>query len=754
MSDENRNVATGEVSVDDILKEVASWDAPPGEDSPTPEVSSEVYAEEAAEEAAEEEPEESVAVPEEETSPEETEKPTTGVVVELPLPPRPPEDERDPDDDTPPPDNLIFFRPPPLPPSEEEEEEPPRQTHLKKRPKKRPSEPEPETVREVALLVAARMHRWVKARREQFDPKKRKKRAELKAQARAQAQAAAPKHASPRFLAAPLPPPPDVPVKELVSHYGHKLSLLKLRCIGLALLTLLLLLLALVEQTNLLPLPEALREPKLLVWISFAVFLPVLLLAAPILGEALRSLFLGEWGLHSFVPLAVLTLLVDVFTLQLMQLRPYSPPLFLPVSLLLFCQQLGLYFKYTNLRQTCRTAASAAAPDLMTAEPSQWNGKPVYRRRFGSMHGFGSQVQAEDGAQRRFRTMAPFLLLAALLLPSVPLLLRHNPQWIPWAISATFCAAATLSGTFCFSLPYRGLCRRLSSLGVALAGWSGITTAKAGTGLLVEDTDLFPPGAVELKGFRPFGNRTTEQVISVTASLLRSVGSSLDPLFYSILRTEGGALLTATQVELHSEGISAHVAGEPVLVGTYNFLARQGVDMPEGVRVKTGVFCAIDNSFAGQFILEYKLHKSAMGAMDVLLSSRITPVLIGLDFNLVPSILKQLFRFPWEKMAFPDISQRAKLRAAPIPRETQLMAALCLHGLPAVAVAAVGAQRLYTAVRACSVFAILGAFLGIIMTAALATAAATTSLNPIGMSLFLLSWLLPTALISGWVNQF
>lgn len=741
MSDEKQLPSEDELSLDNILKEISTW-SEDGEVAPT------APPEEVQEPSSSEETEPSAPPPAETSAPEQAAplpKQEESKIVPL-IPPTAVQQQEDEEDsshddseteeapEVPIPDNLIPFAPPSASNAPEDPLPPPPPS---------PKQPEPETLLEAAQIGAKKAKAWVKDHRKSFQkpeltmPKGKLSKLRIK-------------------LPTPptLPTPPDTPVKDLAALYAKQLPGLRIKCLGAFACALLLLLLGVIAAFPALPLPGGLKNPTTLTGLSLGLFVLSLIFSYPILLQGFAALLTLRPGMHTLASLGAVFVLADALLLLFLHLRPLSLPLFAPSALVLAFQLWGRYHKTLALRLTCRTASSAAAPDLLTLEPSQWNGKGVYRRRFGSIAGFGSQVQMEDGAELRFRRLSLFLLPAVLLVSIIPALISKQPQLIPWALSAAFTAASTLSGTLCFSLPFCDLTRRLSKLGVALAGWSGVSNARSGCGLLVESTDLFPPGSVKLTSFRTFEHHNPTYVISVTASLIRAAGGGLDSVFHSLLRTEGGDFVTATELDVESEGISAHVAGEPVLVGNLNFLARKGVDIPLGVRVQTGVFCSIGDRFAGQFVLDYALHKHAAAAMDSLLTNRITPVLIGLDFNLVPSILRKLFHFPWDKMAFPDFTQRAKLRRAPPPRESTLLALLCLQGLSPVSSAAAGAQRLQTAVRVCTGFASFGAILGVLLTGYLASLGAFSSLTPMGLSLFLISWFIPTALVSGWVNQF
>lgn len=448
-----------------------------------------------------------------------------------------------------------------------------------------------------------------------------------------------------------------------------------------------------------------------------------------------------------------LFVLADGLTMLLTPIRQVTLPLFAPGALVLGFQLWGMYWKRRALRLSCRTAAAAAQPELLTVEPGQWNEKEVYRRRAGDLHGFGSQIQQEDGAEQLFRFMTPFLLIAAAVFSLLAILIRQQPGLIFWALSGTLIAACTLSGTFCFSLPFRGLSRRLSKLGVALAGWPGVQKAKAGAGILLEDTDLFPPGYIQLDHYEIFGSATDEMVLSVTASLLRESGSGLSGLFYNLIRVEVGRYVPVTDLRIEDEGISGKAMGEDVLVGNLTFLERRGIGIPNEVKETPGVVCAIGGKFAGQFTLSYAMHRASEPSIESLLSNHITPILIALDFNVVPSVMKKQFRIPWEVMSFPSMSERVELYYEPFPEDGSLLAVLNRQGLAALSTAAVGAQRLHKAVKRCASFTCVGAAVGVLLTFYLSVAGALSGLSAVSLTLFLLLWFVPVVLMSSWVNQ-
>ena len=595
---------------------------------------------------------------------------------------------------------------------------------------------EPDSIGEAVTQAARQAKEWVREGKDSFKPPKPPK----------------PRIKLPKLP--DLPPPPDTDPRALVKTYSEGLSRLRLLVAGAFFFVLVLLVLMLFQEIDMLPFPQALAQNQVMGWVGFGLFGLSCLICAPVLLRGLGTLFGGRMGMETVALLATLMVAADALTLLLLELRSYSMPHYLPVMTVLAFQLLGIYLKRKQQRVACRTAAQIARPDRMTVEPHPSGGKDVYRRRAGTNAGFGSQIQQEDGAEKTFRFYAPVAVLLTVGLSILATVVKGSPQLLCWALSGGLIAAATVGGCLCLSLPNRKLSPRLAKDGVALAGWTGIRQAKPGACLLVEDTDLFPPGSVKVTSARVFGSFSQEKVFSVTASVIRATGSGLEEVFGTLMRIESGTFVTVSDLEQHKDGISARALGEEVLVGTAGFLERMGVDLPQGVRVKTGAFTAIGGSFAGQFVLSYSLHKRAMPAMDSMLTNRITPVLATLDFNLTPPLLRKLFRFPWDRMFFPELEQRRKLLEAPPHGDGAFLAMLGMEGLAPLATAAAGAQRLRKALCLCLCFTLLGSLIGIGLAFYLAQAAALTALSPLNLTAFLLLWVLPLFLISGGVNQF
>ena len=559
----------------------------------------------------------------------------------------------------------------------------------------------------------------------------------------------------PRRKRRPPPPIPDTPPQELFRRYNRGMGVLKLRIVLLFLLCAPLLYLSVGRAVNA-PMPGALEgNHTMQLYAQAALLGAAMLLGIDALGRGLYHLLILHVELDSVMALACIAALADALTMPLMEGSPQRAPYCAIATLALGFNLYGYYCKRKGLRVACRTAASASEPYLVTLDENKWNGRDAYAKWSGEPVGFGRQIQAADGAQRIYHIIAPLILLSCLLFSVLASVGRRRPEDILWCLSATLSAGASFSSTLCYGVPWRALSLRLAKSGAALAGWDGITGTSGSAGILLTDQDLFPPGTVSLNGIKIFGDFPVEKVVGVTATLIRDTGCGLDKIFHDLLRSQGAIYRRSQDFCCYEGGgVSALIRNEAVLVGSASFMHLMEVPLPQGLNVKNAVFCAIDGELAGLFALKYTLHGTVEPAISALTSNRISPVLATRDFNIIPAMLRQRFKLPADKMEFPAVERRVELSSQRQSHSELLTAVLCREGVGPFTEAAVGGKRLRLAVRISAALACLGSCVGVLLAFYLTFMAAYDSLTPFNLLVFLGMWLVPTILISNWVNHY
>ena len=552
----------------------------------------------------------------------------------------------------------------------------------------------------------------------------------------------------------PEPPPPDLPPQELARSYGKGLKEMRLRTVLVFLLAAAALFQLAVPAAGFYWLPP-LDGYQLQVWISAGLLGLGTLLSLDVLWTGLRRALRGRVGMDTLAALSVLFTLADALTLSLAQDREGRLPYTAAALAGLFFLLHGSYHKRCGLRLSCRTAASAAEPYVLTLDEGKWNGRDTYCKWSGVPNGFGSQVQMDDGAQRIYRVVCPLLLLACLLFSLLASYGLGKPQHLLWCLSATFTASAAFGGALVYGRPFHKLARRLASSGAALAGWPGAAQSKKGDRILLTDGDLFPPGYVELNGIKVFGDWSIERVVGYTATLIRDSGSGLTKLFHDLLRAQGAIFRNAEHLCCYEGGgLSATIRGDQVLVGSAAFMNLMAAELPQGLHAKNAVFCAIEGELAGIFALNYTLPDMVFPSLEALMREKVGPVLATRDFNLIPAMLHQRFKLAADKMDFPPVERRRELSDPEQPHSPTVTAVLCREGLLPYGESVVAAKRLRWSTRFGAVLTCLGSCVGVLLAYYLTSVDAYGSLSPLNLLVFLLFWLAPVWFLTSWTAHY
>lgn len=552
-----------------------------------------------------------------------------------------------------------------------------------------------------------------------------------------------------RGVRKPVAPPCDYPASDLAARYKAGLRVSRLRIFP----CLLVALIATYTAAGL-PLPAfGLSDYLLRMLISLSALILSILLCIDVVVSGLVQLFTLKPGVEMLGSLAALVTLADTLTMSVLGMREQTLPCAAPICCLLLFNLWGRYLKRRADYQSCRTASQAKEPYLLTLDDAKWSGRPAYTKWSGPLHGFGSQIQSPDRIQTVYRIAAPLLLLFCLIFSLLASVGREKGFQFLWSFSVTLTAAASFSAPLSYALPYCRITRRLGKLGSALAGWPGVE--RCGTdSLILTDSDLFPLGAAKLNGIKIFGDFSTEKVIAYAASLIRASKCGLNKAFSDLVKAQNALYRPCSGVRFHEGGVTGIIHNQEVIVGTASFLHLMNVELPQGLHVKSAIFCAINGELAGIFAIHYSMDVEVASCLSALMRNRISPLLATRDPNLIPSLLGQKFKLPVDRMEFPSIDRRLELSDPEQSHDDTITAVLLREGLYPYSDAAIGAYRLRTAARTSSSLSVVGSSLGVLLTFYLTFVDAYQSLSPLALLFFLFAWLIPTLLLGDWVTRY
>ena len=445
--------------------------------------------------------------------------------------------------------------------------------------------------------------------------------------------------------------------------------------------------------------------------------------------------------------LAALAALADCLLWLLTESRgtvlPYAPA----AGLALCFAQLGICRESQGSYQSFRTAAVDDCPPYLVTETA----RGACKQR-GSVRGFYTTASRDHYASRMQTVFLPVIFMATLVFAGLTTLGRGDGGAFFRNWSAILLAGATFSLPLCWGLPWARLTRRQQKSGCAVAGWDGAARIGRRRGMILTDTDLFPPGTIRLNGVKVYGEELSKAA-SYAAAAAAAAGSGLARVFEGLAVGENAPREHAQDLSFYEQGgWGCTIRGESVLLGTASFMRKMDVRLPGNINLKTGIFLAVDHQLAAVFAVKYEAAENVDYALRMLRRSRILPILAVRDPNITPALLKRKF-YKKLKVEYPDLTSRVAL--SEVEEDRGLPRALLLReGLLPYAEAVVGSRRLRTAVRRAVWLSLAGSAAGVLLTAYLVSLQKFDLLTPLSLAVFLLLWTLPVLLMSDWTGRY
>ena len=158
------------------------------------------------------------------------------------------------------------------------------------------------------------------------------------------------------------------------------------------------------------------------------------------------------------------------------------------------------------------------------------------------------------------------------------------------------------------------------------------------------DTEVFTDEDVSLQRIVTYeSSENIEKSMRQFAAIFSVVGGPLEKIFLDAISYTPPA---ATDIEIEADGIRAIVSGKEVRVGSYEYMTRHGVKIPDGVSREASslttriMYSSEDAILCAKLYLRYTLSEEFTMLMPMLLEEGITPLVYSRD----PNVTNELFR--------------------------------------------------------------------------------------------------------------
>lgn len=473
------------------------------------------------------------------------------------------------------------------------------------------------------------------------------------------------------------------------------------------------------------------------------------LFGSSLMMDSIGDLLKGRFTLNTLLTLTFAACMVDG-AFCLMELRvPCCAAFCLEMTMALWAR---LQQRNTELSQM-DTMRKAVRLHGLVRVSDYFQGKDGLLRTEGEVEDFMETYDRTSGPQLVQSIYGGLSLLACICI-AVFAGLFHGLSMGVQILSTSLLVAVPATFFISVSRPTAILEQRLHMVGAVLCGWQGVKGLGGKVAFPLNDHDLFPQGSTKLNGVKFYGNRNPDDVVSYSTSLISIAGGDLVPVFKQLLSSRGASEYPVENFQNYGDGgIGGEICGEPVLLGSLNFLQDMGVEIPEGTMVNQAVYVAVDGQLCAVYAITYaKMRSSAAGLVTLCGYSKLTPVMLCDDFMLTESFLQAKFDIKTRRMAFPDREVSQQLRQVQPDPEAPVLAMTTREELVSAAYAVTGARALRTAAKLGVTIHLVGGILGMLIMLVLALLGNTDLLTPTNILLYQLVWAIPGLLVTEWTR--
>lgn len=488
---------------------------------------------------------------------------------------------------------------------------------------------------------------------------------------------------------------------------------------------------------------------RLVIFSQVLTMLVSALLGSHLMVDAIADLAKGRFTVNTLLTVTFAACLVDgVFCL--MELRvPCCAAFSLEMTMALWAR---LQKRNTEMAQLDTMRKAVRLNGLVKVEDF-YNGKDGLLRKEGQVSDFMDTYQKPSTPEVTQSVYAALSLLACLGIAGFAGML-HGFSMAVQIFSTALLVAVPASFFVSISRPMAILETRLHMVGTVLCGWAGVRDLVGKSVFPLKDQDLFPQGSVKLNGVKFYGDRSPDEVVSYSTSLISVCGGGLVPVFQQLLKSRNGLQRKVDTFRNYGEGgIGGEIRGEPVLMGTLQFLQEMGIQIPEGTMVNQAVYVAIDGQLCAVYAISYaKMRSAAAGLVTLAGYRKVTLVKLPGDFMLTESFLRSKFSIKNNRVIFPPREEGILLsRFQPDPNEP-VLALTTRDELISSAYAVSGARALRQSTRLGVGIHLLGGILGLVIMLVLGYLGSTELLTPTNVLLYQLVWAIPGLLVTEWTR--
>ena len=266
-----------------------------------------------------------------------------------------------------------------------------------------------------------------------------------------------------------------------------------------------------------------------------------------------------------------------------------------------------------------------------------------------------------DMADALCRPMTPLCVGISLLIAGVMAWIRLGTRFgMPWlsfffsVFAMLLTASCCVAGALVVNLPLERESKKAAASDSAMLGYQSVDDFFDTNALLVESTDLFPKGSVQIQGMKVFSGAKMDDVLLDAASLVHRGESMLQSAFAEMIPDREALRQVDEFVCEDGLGLCGWIANRRVLFGGREMMANHNI---EGLPTKTRetelaegngdvLYLSVSGVLSAMFSIRIMADPKVRRQMQALRQERIALVIRSVDSSVSLRRLGLLFDFP------------------------------------------------------------------------------------------------------------
>lgn len=266
----------------------------------------------------------------------------------------------------------------------------------------------------------------------------------------------------------------------------------------------------------------------------------------------------------------------------------------------------------------------------------------AHQHKTDFLSNFIQNSHEETFAEKSVSNLVPFSVIFSLVCGILNFVFTKNAESSLVALNISALLSLPVAWPFASSLIVSSLSKFALKNRAMVVGESELKKLARAKSVVLNDSDLYPPNNVILRGIKTFSGQRVDEAIILAATLVCRLGAPISHVFDKIILGKKAVLTKASNVKyVDRKGAIGWVNGQRVLVGNRELLKEYKIvppshDYEEKYKIPNCelTYFAVGKELVAMFILEYLPSKTMSGILHSCIKNNIKIFIKTVDCNI------------------------------------------------------------------------------------------------------------------------